>query len=140
MNIVINYWAVAACMVSSVIIGFAWYGPLFGKPWMKLSGISMPDKKPSFFVMLKPIVISLLGALLMSLILGHWLVFSAVVLGVTGIEGGLQGAFWLWLGLTVPVSVSVVAWEGKPWKLFLIHSGYWLALLSVMSLILSRWG
>jgi len=140
MNIVINYWAVAACMVSSVIIGFAWYGPLFGKPWMKLSGISMPDKKPSFLVMLKPIGISLLGALLMSLILGHWLVFSAVVLGVTGIKGGLQGAFWLWLGLTVPVSVSVVAWEGKPWKLFLIHSGYWLVLLSVMSLILSRWG
>lgn len=140
MEIIINYWAVLGCMLASILIGFVWYGPLFGKPWMKMSGIIMPEKKPSFFVMLKPIVISLAGALFMSLTLAHWLVFSAVVLNVTGLVGALQGAFWLWLGLTVPVGVSVVAWEGKPWRLFLIHSAYWLVLLSTMAMVLSRWG
>jgi len=27
----INIWAILACGVASLVIGFIWYGPLFGK-------------------------------------------------------------------------------------------------------------
>ncbi len=40
----INYWAVLVAAVVSMVIGALWYSPvLFGKLWMKYSGLS--DKK-----------------------------------------------------------------------------------------------
>lgn len=139
MTIIINYWAILASMVSSVLIGFVWYGPLFGKKWMALSGIVMPDKKPALSEMLKPIVISLVGAFFMALTLAHSIAFSNAFLGTDGVMAAMQAAFWNWLGFMVPVSLSMVAWEEKPWTLFLIHAGYWLALVGAMATILTVW-
>jgi len=139
MTIIINYWAVLASMVASVVLGFAWYGPFFGKKWIALSGIVMPDKKPAFSDMVKPMAMSLVGAFLMAFTLAHSIAFGNAFLGTDGIVGGLQAAFWNWIGFVVPVNLSFVAWEGRSWTLFLIHSGYWLALLGIMATILSVW-
>ena len=49
----LNIWAVLGSMVASIVFGFLWYGPLFGKPWMRLSGIVMPSEKPSTGMMVK---------------------------------------------------------------------------------------
>lgn len=35
----INWLAILAA-ASSLVIGFLWYGPLFGKAWMKESGMT----------------------------------------------------------------------------------------------------
>lgn len=134
MEVITNWWAVLVCMVASVMIGFVWYGPLFGKVWMKESGITMPDKTPS---MKKPIVMSLIGAFLMAYILNNGLTFGNAY--IAGIPAGMLGAFWYWVGFVVPVQLSFVAWEGKSWKLFCIQAGYWLVLLLVMGGILAGW-
>ena len=34
----VNYLAVLACGVVAMILGFLWYGPLFGKKWSQLMG------------------------------------------------------------------------------------------------------
>jgi hypothetical protein len=39
----INYWAVLVCGVLSMVIGFVWYGPLFGKKWMEIVGATFKD-------------------------------------------------------------------------------------------------
>lgn len=122
METAVNWVAVAVSMVAAVGIGFLWYGPLFGKMWMKESGIHMPDKTPN---MTKPIVISLVGAL-----------FLAYVMSVKG--AGLENAFWYWLGFVAPVMLSFVAWEGKSWKLFAIQGGYWLVTLLVSGVVIAR--
>jgi hypothetical protein len=36
--ITINYLAVIAAAIAAVGVGVLWYGPLFGKEWMKLMG------------------------------------------------------------------------------------------------------
>ncbi|MBI3341870.1 DUF1761 domain-containing protein, partial [Candidatus Curtissbacteria bacterium] len=38
MEFQINYMAVVAAAVVNMVLGFLWYGPLFGKPWMKMMG------------------------------------------------------------------------------------------------------
>ena len=38
----INYIAVVGAAVAAMVIGFLWYGPLFGKQWTKLMNF---DKK-----------------------------------------------------------------------------------------------
>ena len=139
MSIPINYWAVIVSSLLSIGLGFLWYGPLFGKRWMELSGMKVPDVKPPMSTMMKPIVISVICAFFMAYTLAHGLVFGNAYLHASGAVSGLQGAFWYWLGFVIPVNLSFVAWEGKSWTLWAIHSGYWLVLLGIMGVVLSVW-
>ena len=134
MEVAVNWLPIVIAMVASLLIGFAWYGPLFGQVWMRESGITMPEKPPS---MTKPIILSLIGALFMGYVLTHSLVFGNSYLSMSGVSSGLMGAFWNWLGFVVPVMLSFVAWEGKSWKLFAIQAGYWLVLLLVSGAIIA---
>ncbi len=130
----INFWAIIISMVLSVVLGFLWYGPLFGKQWMTLSGIKMPDQKPGMDAMIKPIILSLIGAFLMSFVLSFSITFGNSYVGITGIAGGLTCAFFNWLGFVVPTYLNFTGWEGKSWTLFFINTGYWLVFLLLSSI------
>ncbi|MGC9355126.1 MAG: DUF1761 domain-containing protein, partial [Mariniphaga sp.] len=41
----INYLAVIVAALSSFMVGWIWYGPLFGKSWMKLHGFTEEELK-----------------------------------------------------------------------------------------------
>ena len=133
----LNYAAIVACAVANMIIGFLWYGPLFGKTWMKLSGMHMPKGPPPG--MWKHYLGAFIGAFVMAFALAHSLVFASAFLGVSGVSGGLQGGFWNWLGFIAPVTLGSVLWEGKPWKLWFLNNAYWLFTLLTMGVILSVW-
>jgi len=124
-------------MILSVVLGFIWYGPLFGKQWMKLSGIVMPDQKPSFTVMLKPMLLSLVGALFLSFGLASATAFHNAYWNVTGFGADLSFAFFLWLCFMVPPYLNLTGWEGKSWKLFFINTGYWLVFLLLSAVLLA---
>jgi hypothetical protein len=136
MDVPINYLAVVVAAAAQIALGFAWYGPLFGKKWAHLSGISMEKmQKPPVSTM----VLMALGALVMAFVLQHALVFATSYLQISGISAGLQTGFWNWLGFVAPVTMSVVLWEGKSWTLWAINSGYYLVGLSLMGTILALW-
>ena len=42
-TITVNYWAIVAGAVLSMVIGAIWYGPLFGKKWMEIVGVDSTD-------------------------------------------------------------------------------------------------
>ncbi len=138
MDVVINYWAVLVSAVASVVLGFIWYGPLFGKQWMALNGMTMPDPKPKMSAMTNPMIISIIGASFMS-----WM--TAFALGMASQTAGFTTACVLivvasnWLGFIVPVSLNSVAWEQKSWKLFAINTGYWLVYGIISGYILFGW-
>ncbi len=123
-----------------MIIGGLWYGPLFSKPWVALSG--MTEEKISAAKargMGKLYAINFLGALVMSYVLGHALIFASQYLGISGVGAGLMVGFFNWLGFIAPVTLGVVLWEGKSWKLWILNSGYYLVSLSIMGVILAVW-
>ena len=137
----INYFAVILSAVASMIVGYLWYGPLFGKMWMELSGKSMdmmndPAMKK---VAMRGYAIQFVGSLLMAFVLAHAIVFAGAYLKVSGISAGLQGAFWNWIGFIAPATIGMVLWDGKPWKLWFINSGFFLVSLLVMGIILALW-
>lgn len=129
MSQLVNFWAILISMILSVVIGFIWYGPLFGKQWMELAGIKMPEEKPGMSVMKKPILLSLIGAFFMSFALSFSIAFHDAFYSVSGYMPALAIAFMLWLGFIVPVYFNFAGWEGKPWKLFCINVSYWLVFL-----------
>jgi hypothetical protein len=136
MSSFINIWTLLAAMVFSVILGFVWYGPLFGKSWMKLSGIVMPDQKPGFAAMLKPMILSFIGAVLMATVLSFVIAFHDSYYATSGLAPALSIAVMAWLGFIVPLYLNLSGWEGKPWTLFFINTGYWLVyLLAIASFI-----
>ncbi len=134
----INNWAVLAAAVASIVLGFVWYGPLFGKPWMKLVGFtkdSMDAAKKKG--MIKNYVLMSLGSLVMAYVLAHSLVFASTYTKTVGVSAGLLVGFWSWLGFVAPVKMGDQLWGGRPWMLFVIEGGYYLVSLCTMGVILA---
>ena len=136
----LNYLAVIGAAIAQMVLGFLWYGPLFGKPWMALMGIT-PEKMDAMKQksMGKTYAIMTVGALLMSFVLAHALVFASSYLKAEGVTAGLAAGFWNWLGFIAPVTIGSVLWEGKPWKLWVLNAGYYLIGLCLMGIILAVW-
>ncbi len=138
----VNYLAVLACGVVSMIIGFLWYGPLFGKPWSELMGWGemTPEKMAEMQKKARPAyAVQFLAALVMAFVLAHELIFASAYTDTSGISAGIAAGFWNWVGFIVPVTIGTVLWDGKPWKLWIINAGYWLVLTLVFGIILALW-
>lgn len=135
----VNYLGILLATVVSMVTGALWYGPLFGKQWIKEMGWTKEKmaKKPDSKEMRKLYGIQALGSLAMSFVLSHALVFASAYLNTSGISAGLETGFWNWLGFVVPVSLGSVLWEGKSWKLWFLNSGYYLLTLLLMGVTLS---
>ena len=134
--VTINYLAVLAATLASMFIGFLWYGPIFGKTWMKLMNFDkkkMDDAKKKG--MAKTYFVMILFSFITSYVLAHFVDY----VGATTIGSGIQLAFWLWLGFIVPVLLGSVLWEGKPVKLYFINVFHYLVSFIVMTTILVLW-
>lgn len=135
----VNYMAVFAAAVASMILGFLWYGPFLGKMWIKESGFSKEKieaaKKKG---MAMSYGLMFLGSLFMAFVLSHALVFAQTYMKTSGISSGLTTGFWNWLGFVAPVTLGSVLWEGKSWKLWCLNNGYYLLSLLTMGVIVAR--
>jgi hypothetical protein len=84
MDLPINYFAVLACGVISIVLGFLWFGPLFGKLWMSLSGMptdAMERAKNDRAIKRKIYQgygIAFIASLIMAFVLAHLLSVIAV--------------------------------------------------------------
>ena len=132
----INYLAVLVAAIINMGIGFLWYGPLFGKVWMQLSGFTKKQiaeaKKKK---MGKTYAIAFLSTLLMSYVMAHFVDYAEANTFALGAVAG----FWIWLGFVATIMLGTVLWEGKPIKLYLINSLHYLVALILMGGVLAVW-
>jgi len=136
----VNYFAVLLAAAVAIVLGFLWYGPLFGKTWMDLIGFSKEKmSKEQKGNMGKSYLLMTAGTLLMSYVLAHALVFASAYLSVEGFPAGIMTGFWNWLGFIAPVTLGSVLWEGKPWKLWVLNNGYQLLSFLLMGSVLAVW-
>lgn len=131
-----NMMAVLIAAVATMGVGFAWYSPLlFGKPWMKLMGITEKSMQKAKDSLNKIYGISFVATLVTGYVLA---IFVNTIQALTFSEAISLGGL-VWLGFVAPVQLTDVLFGGRPWKLFAINTGYQLASLLVMSLILVFW-
>ncbi|PJC37220.1 hypothetical protein CO046_01765 [Candidatus Peregrinibacteria bacterium CG_4_9_14_0_2_um_filter_53_11] len=135
----INYWTVLAAAIASMIVGALWYSPLIlGRPWVRLMGFTGEAmEKAKEQNMALPYSLSFLGLLVMSYVIAHILQYA----GVRNAAQAIQIAFWLWIGFIAPSLATGFLWtiKKKPFSLYLIDNGHWLAVLMVQGLILTFW-
>jgi hypothetical protein len=130
----VNYLAILACAVASMIIGFVWYSlPVFGRTWMNLIGKSEADLKKGE----APVgyLVTFVLALLLAFVLKHFLVYT----GATSVGEGLQTGLWVSLGFVVATMIPNHIFEGSHPKLIAINVGYQIVNVLVASIILTLW-
>ena len=126
----VNWLAVIVSALAGFAIGGLWYGPLFGKAWMREVG--MTDEKMKSANMLKIYG----GALLLNLIAAFSL---AMFIGRGDMNFGVFAGFMT--GFTfVSMALGVTyLFEHRSLKLWLINAGYQTVIFTVMGAILGAW-
>jgi len=131
----VNYLAVLAAGVATMILGFLWYGPLFGNMWKQLMNFSDKDMKKMKMTPKASMIIGFITALIISCTLAHFFIYMAI----SNIADALTAAFLIWIGFVATVQIGAVLWENKPWKLFFLNTAYNLVSLALMASILAAW-
>lgn len=134
-SITVNYWHAIVAAIAAFVIGALWYGPLFGKTWMKLAGVTMKKTKSAKKMAMRSMGIGFLLTIVTSITLANVLGFAQA----STMKDAAQVAFWLWLGFAVPIEAGIVLWEGKPFALFVLNALHYLVSFLVMATIIVAW-
>lgn len=138
MEVAVNYWAVLAAMLSSMVVGSIWYArPVLGNLWMKLAKIDMSKDTGSVW---KPIAITAVVSLITAYVLAHVAYLSNQFFGNSFLQDALTTAFWMWLGFVAARFITHDVFEGRPAKLTLLNIGNEFVTLMVMGLIIGLIG
>lgn len=125
--------AIILAAVAGQIIGALWYSPLlFGKQWMKLSGVTQKDIDGAKGKMGPAYLMAFIGAIVMAIVL-------ALVFGWSSVDSFGQAfivTVLLWAGFTLPVHLGQILWGGKPAGLFFLNGAYQIVMMVIMALIL----
>jgi len=134
----INLLAVLLSAVTAMVIGSLWYGPIFGKEFIKASGMSdwSPEKKAAAK---KAMAATYTAQFVASLITFYVLAHFINGMGELSVKDGLTTAFWAWLGFAVPVQLGNSIWGGNM-KLFWLGIGNHLVTLLAAAAIIGAMG
>ena len=130
-----NWILILIASVASFIIGWLWYGPIFGKLWMKLNKKGDVDmRKGKNKSMIGMMALSFVGTVITAYVLS--ILLSS--LEIFGVGESMMLSFFIWLGFLMTTTIlGSVLWEGKPWGLFVLNAAYWLVTLEVITLVLT---
>jgi hypothetical protein len=127
-----NHLAVLVAALIQFFLGALWYSLFFAKPWMAYTGHTKGEKPKGIVVAM---LSSLIGALILSFMLAHVVIWSGAATVGRGVFVGLI----CWLGFIAGPLFSETIYEKRPWGLFAINGGYWLAVLLVSGGLLAAW-
>lgn len=138
----INIWAVLVNAVIFQIIGFIWYGPLFGKKMAELLGMppasAMTSEENKEFQkkMIPTYITQFLLAVITVFFIGYFIDIAFHL-------SPFLSAFYIWLGFMLPFNIGSELWSGKTRKHIieatLLNGGYNLVVVMVAALIFSIW-
>jgi len=127
-----------AVLIAS-ILGFGlaalWYSPkLFGNQWSAALSMSAEGLQAEFSPA-RTYGTRFVTTLVAAYVLARILVHTEATTLVAGIETG----FLIWLGFIATFALDGVLFEKRPFKLYLINSGYYLVGLMLMGAVLGLW-
>jgi len=132
-EIPLNWLAIATAAAVRLILGFLWYAPFaFGPQFMRLTGCSPEEMKTR---LPRAFLSDVIGALIMSFILAHAVYYAGAATPATGAAVGIFN----WLGFILVTHFALVAYEKRPFGLFVLNNGFQLLSLAAMGALLGGW-
>ncbi len=131
----INYPAVLVAAILHWILGAVWYGIFTNKfvelmAWTPQQLSELESQSHT-----KEYVLAFLSSLVLVYVLAHFMRYTKA----TNLVGGLQTAFWLWLGFVATSQLATVIFEGRKPGLYLLNIGYQLVACLVAGALLVIW-
>ncbi len=138
MEVALPWLQIILMTIVSWIVGALWFGPLFGKVWMKIHHGDKTLSNWEMESMKKWMVILMFIELLATFIIMMTLAFLTKMLpGFSGMHIG----FLVWLGFILPMNVSNTLWWNDKKKMMLlkilVSSSYRLIMLILAGYIFS---
>ncbi len=132
----INYPAVIVAAIVHFMIGGLWYGPLFDKKFIELIGWT-PAQLEQIAAQshARELAFAFLCSLVLVYILAHFIQYTKA----GGVAGGMQTAFWLWLGFVATTQLATVLFEQRKLGLYLLNVSYQLVASLICGAILAVW-
>ena len=131
----VNYWAVLASGVISMIIGFVWYSPMImGRTWIEEIEKTETELKKGlnpFKTYGLSFICNLFIAFSLAQLMAHTDAFT--------VAGGIRLAFLCWFGFILAPMVINSLFEVKSFKLLLVDSGHHLIVILVFGIVLGAW-
>ena len=133
----IKYPAVIVATLVHYILGGLWYSPLlFGNKFLQLVNWTPEHlREVESQSHAKELALAFVMSLLLVYILAHFVNYTKA----TNAIGGIQTAFWLWLGFVVTTQAPTVIFEGRSFGLFAINVAYQLVGCALAGAILAIW-
>ena len=136
----INYFVVIICSLVAMALGFIWYGPLFGKHWMRVIGATEVDVERRKEMQKKAMP---LYGIQFALVLFQVYVLSHFVEGWSDVSG-IKSSLWIWAAFVMPTVAAAAMWNNDSREIalnrFFIQAGYYLVLFVAFGYIISTWG
>lgn len=139
MDIQINYWAILVCGIAAMVVGYIWFGPFFGKLWMRVTGASAMDearRKEMQKSVGKLYGIQFVLALFQAYVLAHY------IAGWTD-ASGVENALWIWAAFVMPTVAGGAMWNNDSnkvkWTKFWLQASYYGVLFVIDGWILGMW-
>lgn len=133
----LNIWAILVATLSTFVVGWLWYGPLFGKAWISATGLSEEQLQQGN--MAKIFGLAFIFELIMAFNLAMFLTGSPEAAEQMNYQMGafygfLTGFGWVFFALAVNS-----LYEQKSWNYILINGGYWTVTFTIMGMIIGAW-
>lgn len=127
----VNWLAVLAGVIGSNVLGFLWYGPLFGEMWMRMIGKTMDEIESNNSMYLVTVVTSAIAMTVLA-------VFIGAVGAASFVDGLIAGAV-AWIGLGATATFLYTAFEGPPTNVWFLNAVYNLIVWAVMGAVFAIW-
>ena len=129
-----NHWAILVSAVILWLLGALWYSPaLFAKPWMAMVKLD-PAQKNS-----KSMIVGMISSFVLDIVLAFVLDHVIQWSGADTFGLGALIGFIMWLGFIAAPALPQGIYEGRPFKLFAINTGYMLVGLMILGGVQAVW-
>ncbi len=135
MDVSVNYAAVAAAAFAGLALGMFWYGPVFGKTWMRLMKMTAKDMKKMRLTAGQ----AMAGGAVSMLVTSYALALLVGYAGVASFGSAALLAGVLWLGVGFPIIFGGFLWENRSLALTAFNAAHKLVELLLMVSILAAW-
>lgn len=133
----INYLAVIAATISTMIVGSIWYTPkVFGNYWMKKAGVTPTGRMSDATV---PIIVTVLVSFVTAWVLAGSVYLSQYFYHGSFLLNALATAGILWAGFTAARFVTHDAFDRRPSGLTILNIAHELMTVLIMALIIGVW-
>ena len=129
----LNWLAVGVSALSAFMIGGLWYGPLFGKAWQSLSGLSDADIQNGHPGKIYG------GAFVLNVIAAFGMGMVLQLHPSPDLASGFNVGLLIGLAFVATTFGINYLFAQKPLRLYLIDAGYMVVLMTVMGSILGVW-